>query len=252
MSRQCSTPNSIACRLGFFTLAVIAAVAAGCGEQAPAAGPAADTAAVAAADGGGDAASDSAARTQYYAATLKFHGGKFDGRTVSLDRDLTQVSGVLSFGNSHMTPPAVAFGLEDHVPQPYTTATGQPTIMPLTLQLRFGILVEAVGFAAHASKAGSYAFSCKAPLVQVVLDNELFRSTCPDNSGFIEIEKWSSEPGGNFRGVFKGKVGRHKTDPSGTDDCAPGYAEQACKYATPSWIDIEGEYDFTLPELNKD
>lgn len=237
--------------LRFLALAVIAAGVWGCGEEPAAASPEKDAAVVA--DGGGDASADTAAaRTQYYAATLKFHGGKFDGRTVELDRDLTAISGVLSFGNSHLTPPAVAFGLEDHVPQPYTTPTGNPTIMPLTLQLRFGILVEAVGFAAHTPKAGTYPFSCKAPLVQVVLDNELFRSTCKDNTGFVEIEKWSSEPGGKFRGVFKGKVGRHKTDPSGTDDCAPGYAEQACSYASPSWVDMEGEFDFTLPELNKD
>lgn len=205
------------------------------------------------ADVAGDTLIDAASvRTQYYAATLKFHGGKFDGRTVSLDRDLTLIAGVLSFGNSHLTPPAVAFGLEDQVPQPFTSASGQPAIVPLSFQIRFGILVEAVGFAAHTPKAGTYPFSCHAPFLQVVLDNELFRSTCPDNKGFIEIEKWSSEPGGKFRGVFKGKVGRHKTDPTGTDDCAAGYAEQACAFAKPSWVDIEGEFDFTLPELNKD
>lgn len=216
--------------------------------------PANDAAAAADVAGSGSADTASAdavaVRTQYYAANLKFHGGKFDGRTVSLDRDLSKTPWALSFGNTHLTPPAVAFALEDAVPQPFTTATGQPTIMPLTLQLRFGNLVEAVDYVAHAPKAGTYQFSCHAPLVQVVLDTELFRSTCPGDSGFIEVEKWSSETGGKFRGVFKGKVSRHKTDPTGTDDCVVGYAEQACTYAKPSWIDIEGEFDFTLPKLN--
>jgi hypothetical protein len=159
---------------------------------------------------------------------------------------------VVSFGNTHLMPPAVALGLEDHVSQPITSATGTPTLVPLTLQLRFGILVEAAGFAAHTSKAGSYPFSCTSPLVQVVLDTELYRSTCPGNSGEIKVDQWSATATGRFSGSFSGKVGRHKTDPAGTDDCAAGYAEQACSYAQPSWVEVTGQFDLVLPELNQD
>lgn len=212
------------------------------GEEAPARAPSADTA----------SAADTSSRSHYYTATLKFHGGKHDGRIIALDRSLQGVPGVVSFGNTHLTPPAVALGLEDHVSQPITSATGTPTLVPLTLQLRFGILVEAAGFAAHTPKAGSYPFSCAAPLVQVVLDTELYRSTCPGNGGEIKVVEWSASPAGRFRGSFAGKVGRHKTDPAGTDDCAAGYADQACSYAQPSWVEVSGQFDLILPEINQD
>ena len=198
------------------------------------------------------AQADTSNRSHFYTATLKFHGGKHDGRVIALDRDLKGVPGVVSFGNTHLMPPAVALGLEDHVSQPITSATGTPTLVPLTLQLRFGILVEAAGFAAHTPKAGSYPFSCTSPLVQVVLDTELYRSTCPGNGGEIKVDQWSASATGRFSGSFSGKVGRHKTDPAGTDDCAAGYAEQACSYAQPSWVEVSGQFDLVLPELNQD
>lgn len=215
----------------------------GCSDPATtASGAAADTA----------AAADVSQRSHFYTATLKFHGGKHDGRVIVLDRDLTGVPGVVSFGNSHLTPPAVALGLEDHVSQPITSATGTPTLVPLTLQLRWGILVEAPGFPAHTPAAGTYPFSCAAPLVQVVLDTELYRSTCPGNSGAIQVTQWTATTGGHFRGSFAGKVGRHKTDPAGTDDCAAGYAAQACSYPQPSWVEVSGQFDVLLPALNQD
>lgn len=230
-------------------LAVWAAVGASAlGAAACSDAPATATAA-AAKDAG---AADASARSHFYTASLKFHGGKHDGRVISLDRDLGALAGVLSFGNTHLTPPAVALGLEDHLSQPITSATGTPTLVPLTLQLRLGILVEAPGFAAHTPQAGSYPFGCAAPLLQVVLDTELYRSTCPDRTGAIEVLQWSASPGGRVRGTFAGALGRHKTDPAGTDDCAPGYAQQACTYATPSWVEVSGQFDLVLPELNQD
>lgn len=198
------------------------------------------------------AQADTSNRSHFYTATLNFHGGKHDGRVIALDRDLKGVPGVVSFGNTHLMPPAVALGLEDSIHVPAKDPNGKAISIAVSVQLRFGILVEAAGFVAHTPKAGSYPFSCTSPLVQVKLDTELYRSTCPGNGGEIKVDQWSATATGRFRGSFSGKVGRHKTDPAGTDDCAAGYAEQACSYAQPSWVEVSGQFDLVLPELNQD
>jgi len=232
--------------------AVAAVVVAACSDPPPAT-LASDAVASDAADGDATAAGGAdvkVKRTQYYAARLTFHGGPFDGRIVELDRDLTQVDSVLIYGNTHLTPPAVAFGMQDHVPQPATSSQGKPVIVPLDFQMRFGILVEAVGFPVNTGGPGKYPFSCKAPMIQVNFDTWTYRSTCPLASGEWEIEKWSASPGGKFAGTVKGKALLYFFDSSKTDDCKADHTAATCTKPD-KWVDVEAEFDFTVPELNK-
>jgi hypothetical protein len=211
----------------------------------------ADTSSVA--DAGLADAQTDASRTQYYAALLTFHGGQFDGLQVDLDRDLSQIPGVLSFGNSHLTPPAVAFALEDQVPQAVKNKDGKFVQVQFNLQIRFGILVEAEGFPADTPKAGSYPLGCKQPLLQVKLNNQMYRSTCPGatGSGSIDVDAWSSTPGGRFRGSFQGKAMAYFYDSSHLDECKATDAMATCK-TTDTWVELTGAFDFTLPALNQD
>lgn len=192
-------------------------------------------------------------RTQFYAASYTFHGGKFDGKSFEVDRDLSKVSGVLSFGNSHLTPPAMAFAMEDSVNQVVKGANGQAAMAPLTLQLRFGILVEAVGFPINTGNTGVYPLGCKAPMMQVKMDNLMYRSTCPLSvgTGQIEITQWASSPGGKFSGLFKGRAFAYNYNSSFLDDCNAEHTAQTCKQPQ-VWVDVEGEFDFTLPPVNGD
>lgn len=196
---------------------------------------------------------DGTQRTQYYAALLTFHGGPYDGLQVDLDRDLTKLPGILSFGNSHLTPPAVAFAIEDEVPQAVKNAAGKFVQVQFNLQLRFGILVEAPGFPADTPKAGSYPLGCKQPLLQIKLNNQLYRTTCPGavGSGSIDVDQWASTPGGKFRGSFSGKATAYFYNSSHLDDCKAEDAAATCKVAD-TWVEITGAYDFTLPQLNQD
>lgn len=229
-------------------VAALAAQILACSSPTPT--PAADTAvADAGATDTGQVADTAAKRTQYYAAKLTFHGAPFDGKVVELDRDLTQIDSVLIYGNTHLTPPAVAFGMQDHVPQPATTQKGQPTIIPLDFQLRFGILVEAVGFPVNTGKAGTYPFGCTSPMVQVNFDMYSYRSTCPGNDGQFEIEKWAASPGGKFSGTVKGRAAAYIFQSSAVDDCKAENTAQTCKVKD-KWVDVEAEFDFLVPALN--
>lgn len=236
-------------------LGLLAAVAGatGCGsDTATPPKTASDTVASADATAAGDSLAD-ANRTQYYAALLTFHGGPFDGLQVDLDRDLSQIPGVLSFGNSHLTPPAVAFALEDQVPQAVKNKDGKFVQVQFNLQIRFGILVEAQGFPADTPKAGSYPLGCKQPLLQVKLNNQMYRSTCPGavGSGSIDVDEWSSTAGGRFRGSFQGKAMAYFYDSSHLDECKATDAMATCK-TTDTWVELTGAFDFTLPALNQD
>ncbi len=231
--------------------ALTASLALGCGDPAPNGGTTTDAGATdAAADAGDAAVKDTSARVQFYAARFAFHGGPYDGRVIEVDRDLTQIDSVLIYGNTHLTPPAVAFGLEDAIPQPATAANGKPTIINLAFQLRFGILIEGPGFPVNTGQAGNYKFGCKAPLVHIKLDTWNYRTTCPTAAGELDVDKWSASPGGKFSGSLKGKAPMFFFDSSHTDPCKPESAAVTCK-VTDKWVDFEASFDFVVPELNK-
>ncbi len=225
-------------------------LATACGEPAPAASTTTDAGATDATAVADTAAKDTAARVQFYSARFEFHGGPFDGRVFEVDRDLTQIDSVLIYGNTHLTPPAVAFGLEDTIPQPATSANGKPTIINLAFQLRFGILIEAPGFPVNTGQAGNYKFGCKAPLVHIKLDTWNYRTTCPTANGSLDVDKWSASPGGKFSGSLKGRAPMFFFDSSHTDPCKAESAAVTCK-VTDKWVDFEASYDFVVPELNK-
>lgn len=228
----------------------LAAALSACASPTATSGSGSDASALSDATAGDSAVADTYKRTQYYAAKLVFHGGTYDGRVQEWDRDLTKIDNVLIYGNTHLTPPAVAFGLQDHMQVPVTTKDGTAAIMPLDFQLRFGILVEAVGFPVNTGKAGTYPFACTSPLVQVNLNTWTYRSTCPASSGQFEIDKWSASPGGHFSGTVKGKVPQFIFDSSHVDDCKAENTALTCSKPN-NWVDVEAEFDFVVPELNK-
>jgi hypothetical protein len=204
-------------------------------------------------DSTGDTGKDSSLKSQYYSAHYTFHGGAFGGQSFSVERDLTQTPGVLSFGNSHLTYPAVAFAIDDQVDEATKTAAGKWTSTKLALQLRFGILVPAQGFAVNTGAAGTYPLGCKPPLMQVVLATQMYRSSCPLSvgSGDIVVTQWAAEKGGHFAGTFKGRAYAYNYNSSFLDDCNANHTAQTCKQPE-IWVDIGGEFDFTLPGINQD
>lgn len=201
----------------------------------------------------GDASLDTSLKSQYYAASYTFHGGAFAGQTFQVERDLTQTSGVLSFGNSHLTYPAVAFAIEDQADQVVKGADGKWKPTKLALQLRFGILVPGPGFPVNTGAAGTYPLGCKPPMIQVVLATQMYRSSCPlsAGSGDIVVTKWAAEKDGHFAGTFKGRAYAYNYNSSYLDDCNPAHTAQTCKQPE-IWVDVQGSFDFTLPGINAD
>ncbi|MSQ82278.1 MAG: hypothetical protein EXR77_05075 [Myxococcales bacterium] len=231
--------------------AVFVFILAACATPPPATPAATDTAQVKQVDATAvETSADTSARVQYYAAKLSFHGGPWNGFVHEWERDLTQIDSVLIYGNTHLTPPAVAFAMQDHMSLPATSKTGKPTLVPLDFQLRFGILIEAVGFPVHTGKTGSFPISCKSPMVQVNFDTWSYRSTCPSATGSFEIDQWSASPGGKFSGTTKGRAPMYFFDSLHNDDCKAADTALTCK-ATDKWVDFEASFDFVVPDLNK-
>ncbi|MBI5607829.1 MAG: hypothetical protein HY902_03005 [Deltaproteobacteria bacterium] len=228
--------------------ALLAVLAAGC--SSPADGT---TTASGDATTGGDTSLDTSLKSQYYAASYTFHGGAFAGQTFQVERDLTQTSGVLSFGNSHLAYPAVAFAIEDQADQVVKGADGKWKPTKLALQLRFGILVPGPGFPVNTGAAGTYPLGCKPPMIQVVLATQMYRSSCPlaAGSGDIVVSSWAAEKDGHFAGTFKGRAYAYNYNSSYLDDCNPAHTAQTCKQPE-IWVDVQGAFDFTLPGINAD
>lgn len=229
----------------------LALVLGACAAAPPATPAATDAAEVKQVDAtAAETAADSSPRVQFYTAKLTFHGGPWNGFVHEWERDLTQIDSVLIYGNTHLTPPAVAFAMQDHMSLPATSKTGKPTLVPLDFQMRFGILIEAVGFPVHTGKTGSFPISCKSPMVQVNFDTWSYRSTCPSATGSFEIDQWSASPGGKFSGTTKGRAPMYFFDSLHNDDCKAADTALTCK-AIDKWVDFEASFDFVVPDLNK-
>lgn len=181
---------------------------------------------------------------QGYCIKFTFHGQKFDGRTFTLQRDLSGTSSTVVFGDTHMQPPAASLGIHD------TWQLG-PYKDPLDLNLVLGNLVTAPGFPAFVPQKGDYPFGCKPPYVDLSYGNIRYRSTCPNLSGHIAVTHWTATPGETFSGTFSGHLQQYLTQPGGADDCKASDAALACKLASNS-VDIEGTFGLTLPKLNAD
>ena len=181
---------------------------------------------------------------QGYCVKFTFHGQKFDGRTFTLQRDLTGTSSTVVFGNSHMQPPAASLAIHD------TWQLG-PFKDVLDFTLVFGNLVDAPGFPPFVPNAADYPFSCKPPYVDFSYGNIRYRSTCPGLQGDINVKLWTATPGQQFTGRFSGHLQQYLPGPGGSDDCNPSDAAATCKSAL-NTVDVEGTFGLTLPALNSD
>lgn len=181
---------------------------------------------------------------QGYCVKFTFHGGKVDGRTFTLQHDLTGTHSTIIYGDTHMQPPAVALAIDDH------WQLGQYKD-PLEFQLVFGNLVEAPGFPAFLPKAGTYDFSCKPPYVQINYKNIMYRSTCPGLKGSIVVTQWTSASGEQFLGHFQGTLQQYLYNSKLLDDCSGDDNTTTCK-VTDVTVDVEGTFGLTLPAMNSD
>lgn len=226
---------------------VVAALAAACGDPADDPKPTADTTSTTDTAGKDSQASSDVFVNNWvqgYSARLTFHGGPSNGKVVQLERDLyydpQTCSPFFLFGSSHMTWPAVQFGMQDHTQQ----VVGK-TLSPLDLQLHFGTLVESANDPVQTGKAGVYPFACGAPFVQVDFQNARYKSTCPGLPGQIEVTDWSAQKGGRFAGRFAGRLQFYKQPSGAVNDCS-GTAATSCD-KTDMWVDVEGHFGFELP-----
>ena len=178
--------------------------------------------------------------SQGYCIKFTFHGQKFDGRSFTVQRDLTGTSSTVVFGDTHMQPPAASLAIHD------TWQLG-PYKDPLDLNIVFGNLVNAPGFPPFVPKADDYPFSCTLPYLDFSYGNIRYRSTCPGLSGDIHVKTWTASPGSLFAGTFSGHLQQYQPGPGGSDDCAT--APPACKSAV-NTVDVEGTFGLTLPALN--
>ena len=177
---------------------------------------------------------------QGYCIKFTFHGQKYEGRSFTLQRDLTGTSSTVVFGNTHLQPPAASLAIDD------TWQLG-PYKDLLHLSLVLGNLIEAPGFPAFVPKAGDYPFGCTPPYLDITYGSVRYRSTCPGLQGSIVITQWSGTPGQQLTGHFSG----HLQQFLGAEvDCTkPAEVDGACKSAI-NTVDIEGTFGVTLPELN--
>lgn len=183
---------------------------------------------------------------QGYRLKLRFTGGKADGVHIELDQDLSGDQGKVIFGNTHLEPPAVSFAVQDSVAQAFAG-----TVQKLDLQFRFGFVVGAKSHPISVGAPGSYPFSCAAPMLQVTFVDGMYRSSCPGMQGSVEVVEFSSAPGGRFRGRVKGRLQHYFFSSQYLDDCNPDGLGVTCK-DTASWVDVDGDFGFTLPPLNDD
>ena len=179
---------------------------------------------------------------QGYCIKFTFHGQKFDGRTFTVQRDLTGTSSTVVFGDTHMQPPAVSLAIHD------TWQLGAYKD-PLDLNFVLGNLVNAPGFPPFVPKAADYPFSCTPPYLDFSYGNIRYRSTCPGLAGDINVKQWSATPGGLVTGRFAGHLQQFL---GANDDCKDATAvAAACKSAL-NTVDVEGTFGVTLPALNSD
>lgn len=182
---------------------------------------------------------------QGYCIKFTFHGQKYDGRTFTLQRDLTGTSSTVVFGNTHMQPPAASLAIHD------TWQLG-PYKDVLDFNLVFGNLVDALPtFPAFVPKAADYPFACTPPYVDFSYGNVRYRSTCPGLQGDIKVKAWTATPGEQFTGRFSGHLQQYLPGPGGSDDCKGTDAAATCKSAL-NTVDIDGTFGLTLPALNSD
>ena len=182
---------------------------------------------------------------QGYSANLRFHGGIPDGQDVHLERDLHGTKTILSFGNTHLTPPALSFAVDDSVS---VVLPGKPA-SPLQFTLRFGFIAESSAQPLQCGKSGTYPFSCQSPAMLVTYKGFSYRSTCPGLQGAIVVTDWSQDPGGRFAGHFSGRLQAYKPDSQKLDDCAAANTKETCS-KTDWWVDVDGVFGFELPAVN--
>ncbi len=180
--------------------------------------------------------------TQGYCIQFSFHGQKYDGRSFTLERDLTGTSDTVVFGDSHMQPPAVSLALHD------TWQLG-PYKDLVDFNLVFGNLVNAPGFVPFVPQVADYPFSCKPPYFEVTYGTNRYRSTCPGLTGDINVTTWTATPGHLFAGHFSGHLQQYLSQAGGDDDCLPAVSGPACKSAV-STVDVDGTFGITLPGIN--
>ncbi|MSP90207.1 MAG: hypothetical protein EXR79_00140 [Myxococcales bacterium] len=185
-----------------------------------------------------------------YEAKLTFTGGPADGYVVPFKRDFfsdtISCQPEFSFGSSHLTPPALSFGVQDQVevevPNP---KTGDKVVAPLFLQMQFGLVVGSARNPVQTPMAGKYPFSCGAPYLEVTFKGVTYRSTCKGLDGFVEITDFATSEKGRFAGRFHGRMQAYIKQPGAADDCGPS-GVPAC--AKSEWtLDIDGIFGFELP-----
>ena len=176
---------------------------------------------------------------QGYCLKFTFHGGKNDGQTYTLSRDLSGTSGTLVFGSTHMAYPAVALSLTD------TWSLGAYKDQ-LQFRVNLGTLIEAPGFPAYVPHAGDFPFSCLPPSVAVTFKNVVYQSTCPGLTGSFGVTTWGAAPGDRFIGTVHGTLQQYLTTGGDVSDCTASVAAARCT-ATTVTVDVDGHFGLTLP-----
>lgn len=177
--------------------------------------------------------------TQGYCIRFTFHGGKNDGQSFTLQRDLTGTSGTIVYGSTHLQPPAVALSITD------TWSLGVNKNQ-LQFWLDFGNLIEAPGFPAYLPKAGDYPFSCLLPSIQINYKNIIYRSTCKGLPGSVTVSKWGASQGDEFIGHFAGTLQQHLTTDTGASDCDAAVNTKRCAVSDVT-VEVAGTFGATLP-----
>lgn len=185
--------------------------------------------------------------TQGYAAVLTFHGGNADGQTLKFERNLSGSQSIVSFGNSHLTPPAVSFGVDDT-----QSVMFKDKKSPMEVLLSFGILVQSAAQPVTTPKADTYPFQCNTPEIKINFQAHTYVSVCPKASGSIEITDWSAVPGGFFAGRIKGTLQNYyDLSLSKAERCEEAKLASSCQNNGLT-VDVDIVYGFTLPEINSD
>lgn len=184
---------------------------------------------------------------QGYGASLTFHGGPANGHVVKLERDLAGIKGILSYGDTHLTPPALSFAMSDHVS--HKAPDGKT--YPVDVTLIFGYIAKSAAQPLQCGEPGTYPFSCNSPSLRVEFNGFSYRSVCPGLTGAIVVDDWSKAPGGRFAGTFAGRLQVYFQDSSLLDDCKAENTATTCK-KTEWWVDVDGVYGFKLPQKNSD
>jgi hypothetical protein len=140
------------------------------------------------------------------------------GQEYDFVRDITEKPNAFSFGSTHIAP-AVSFAISEDLTFPAT----------MTLTLNFGIVFGSDRFPIQCDGPKTYLFSSDPPEVDVTIGLR-YRSTVPGASGSVIVTEWANQTGGIMRGTYKGRL-LQKTD-----------------LPAKRWADVEGEFQFTLPE----